>query len=265
MSLLRRILGKKRQRLEVAPAKPGRPCPNQPLFVVGDLHGQSDLFEQMLEKIDAVIGAEQLPDPILCFTGNLIDHGDGSEALLRRMQELTQEFPRNVVCLMGNHEQMCLEFLNAPQARHARWLREGGAVTCRSFGIDLVGEEISPDQAIALADALTEAMTPPLIDWITSRPTSLRSGNVTVAHAGADPARQMDDQSDRVLIWGHPEFLSRARVDNEWVAHGHHVVKRASETEGRISVNTEAWRSGVLSAAYVSPPGEVRFLTVERS
>ena len=40
-------------------------------------------------------------------------------------------------------------------------------------------------------------------------------------HAGADPARAMEDQTARVLLWGHPEFDSAPRSDDAWVAHGH--------------------------------------------
>lgn len=262
MSLLRKILGQTKSVAKPETVVTTGPRPAQPVFVVGDLHGHAKLLEEMLEHIDAVIGAEQLANPLLCFVGNLLDHGKDSAGAVRRMQELTNEFPSNVICLMGNHEQMLLEFLNAPRARHARWLREGGAETCRSFDIDVEGEEIDPEQADALAEALSTAMGQELLAWLAERPRSVRSGNVTVCHAGADPARPMDDQTDRVLIWGHPEFITRPRVDGEWIAHGHHVVERAQFGEGRISVNTEAWRTGLLSCAQIMPHGDVRFLEV---
>lgn len=236
--------------------KTARLAPHQPLFVVGDLHGRADLLELMLGAIDQVIGVENVRNPVLFFVGNMVDHGLSSRAVLLRMKELTAEFPKNVVCLMGNHERMLLDFLQAPSARLPRWRREGGDATCRSFGLDPEGE---PD---ALASELRKALGVNLLDWLERLPLSQRSGNLFIVHAGADPARPIDDQTDRVKIWGHPEFLTRPRVDGHWVAHGHHVVEEAHAKDGRISVNAAGWQSGLLSCAYVPLNGDVRFLQV---
>lgn len=231
-----------------------RLSPLQAHFVIGDLNGRADLLEKVLEQIDRVIGADQVANPVLCFVGNIIDLGPQSRDVMHRMKELTDEFPQNVTCLMGNREQMLLDFLRSPAARMARWTREGGDVTCQSFGV-----EVSED-ADRLAAELSEAIGEEMLDWLANRPLSLKSGNVFIAHAGADPVRDVDDQTDRVKIWGHPEFLTRPRVDDFWVVHGHHVVDRAHEKDGRISLNTEAWRSGVASCVYITTDGDFSFL-----
>lgn len=230
--------------------------PEQTYFVIGDLSGRADLLEQMLEQIDGVIGAEHVRDPVLVFVGNIVGYGPQTRHVLLRMRELTEEFPNNIICLMGSHEKMLLDFLASPAARLARWMREGGAAICESFGV-VADPDHDPD---ALAATLAQEIGPELLDWLQARPLSRQSGNLFVVHAGADPVRDIDDQTDRVKIWGHPEFLSRARVDGHWVAHGHHVVERAVIHDNRISLNTEAWRSGVLSCAYIPPSGDIRLM-----
>lgn len=236
------------------------PAPKQPVFVIGDLHGRLDLLERMLELIDHEIGTNKLANPRLVFVGNLIDRGPASAQVVQRMRELTTEFPDNVLCLMGNHEQMCLDFLDAPVARHARWLKDGAMQTFASYGLPLGEGGLDNDTAQAAADALREALGPDTIAWMQARPLMTSSGTLHVVHAAADPRRDLNDQTPRVLTWGHPEFIGVTRGDGQWVAHGHTVFERPHLKDSRISVDTGAWETGVLSAAMILPDGQVGFV-----
>ncbi|MEM6408392.1 MAG: metallophosphoesterase [Pseudomonadota bacterium] len=238
----------------------GRPKPEQPLFVVGDIHGRADLLEKLLEKVDAAIGENELKGPKLVFTGNLIDHGPESARVLERLRELSTEFPENVVCLLGNHEQMLLDFLDTPTARCARWAKEGAAATFASYEVALGPNGLTPDSADAAAEFLKGALRPKRIEWLRARPSHLVSGNVHVVHAAADPRRAMDAQSARVLTWGHPEFLTVARTDGQWIVHGHTRVADAGEKDGRIAIDTGAWETGILTAAMILPNGTLDFV-----
>ncbi|MEP5762830.1 MAG: metallophosphoesterase family protein [Litoreibacter sp.] len=258
MSILGKLLGRPDE-VPAKPPSPSGPLPDQPLFIVGDLHGRLDLFEKMLERVDGAIGIVKLRNPLLVFVGDIVDRGPDSAGVVRRMMELTAEFPQNVVCIRGNHEQMLLDFLDAPAVRYSRWMRNGGVETCKSFGLSVQGENEDPQ---VVGDALREAMGPEMIDWLRQRPTSHTCGNVACVHAAADPARSIDSQSDRVLIWGHPEFLTSIRKDGQWVAHGHTVFDVPMITDNRISVDTGAYMSGILSCAVLLPNGEADFLQV---
>jgi serine/threonine protein phosphatase 1 len=262
MKFLRSLFarGSEPQMPETAPADAVPPQPEQPLFVVGDLHGRVDLFERMLEQIDLVIGKMGLTNPKIIFVGDIIDRGPESAKTIARLIELTGEFPDNVVCLLGNHEQMLLDFLESPEARHARWFRNGGRETCESFGIQLPLEDEMAAKADQIAAELTAGLGQTALDWLKARPIQLASGNVVIAHAGLDPGRPLSDQSDRVMIWGHPEFMQRSRTDDIWVAHGHIVVDEAICADSRISVDTGAWSTERLTAALILPEGRVEFL-----
>ena len=102
-----------------------------------------------------------------------------------------------------------------------------------------------------------------MADWIAARPLSWNSGNLWAVHAAADPHFPMDQQSARVLLWGHPEFDGTARADDAWIVHGHTEIPEARSVDHRINVDTGAWQSGRLSAAAVLPDGSVTFLTSE--
>ena len=261
MSLFGKLIGRSSSGKGALVAAPNGPIPDQPLFVIGDVHGEMDLLEKMLEKIDGAIGLVKLSNPLVVFVGDLADRGAESEQVLRRVMEMTKEFPENVVSLMGNHEQMLLDFLDAPIARHSRWMRAGGIQTCESFGLKVPPEIGDP---LVVAEALVAAVGDDLLDWLRVRPLAHRSGNITCVHAAVDPNKPMDKQSERVLIWGHPEFLSTTRKDGEWIAHGHYVFDIPSIADSRISVDTGAYLSGTLTCAVLLPNGEADFLQVTK-
>lgn len=264
---LRSLLGRRVSGRTAPPSRAQEPAPDLPrpestTYIVGDLHGRSDLLELMLELIDAHIGGTGSSDPKLVFVGDYVDHGANSADVLARLRELSRDFPENVFCLMGNHERMLLDFLGHPALRGPRWLREGGAATLESFGVAthmLDPSAPAPVWAAAASD-LSDALGPDAISWLEDLQFSWRSGNLWAVHAGADPAKAMDAQTARVLLWGHPEFETAPRRDDAWVAHGHVEHDAPTFSEGRIGVDTAAWSTGRLTAVAVMPDGRHAFL-----
>lgn len=220
-------------------------APESGFYALGDIHGRLDL-------LDRVLGG--LPDdlPIVCV-GDYIDRGDDGAGVLRRLQARP-----DIIALRGNHEDMLLSFLDAPQEKGARWIRNGGLQTLASFGVTGVSQGTAGVDLKIAADALRRAMGPELIDWLRLLPLMHQSGNVTVVHAGADPSLPLDQQDHRALTWGHRDFLTTPRRDGQWVLHGHTIVDQPSAAEGRIAIDTGAYATGRLTVARVTP-GEVSF------
>lgn len=261
------------QRLQPPRSYDDLPQPDIPVAVIGDLHGRADLLDLMLDRLAQHPRAEALR---LVFVGDLIDRGPDSAGTLTRLQLLTQTPPpfASVICLMGNHERMLLDFLADPVAHGARWLVSGGDATLASFGISTdrplrrdtapKGEAATnPSEVLReLRNALAERLGPELIGWISACPTFWREDRLAICHAGGDPTRKLEDQGEAGLLWGHSAFLRKLRSDGLWVAHGHTIVSAPSAREGRIAVDTGAWRSGRLSAA-VFGPGGLQFVSVQ--
>ncbi|MBI1217015.1 MAG: serine/threonine protein phosphatase [Rhodobacteraceae bacterium] len=247
----------------VGPAVFEPPCPDQPLYVIGDIHGRIDLLDRLLEKIEDDAGAlvAEMPgaDPRLIFVGDYIDRGDHSRAVLERVYHLHKEGDGRVICLQGNHEKLMLDFIDIPE-KGPRWLRHGGLQTLMSLGLGgALAEGMDADELIALSRDVHRVLPDGVEDWLRDLPLSWQSGSVWTVHAGADPTKPMAEQASRVLLWGHRDFDTVPRSDGAWVVHGHTVVDAAIAAEGRISIDTGGVYTGRLSAARILP-GSVRFL-----
>jgi len=258
----RRFLNRPARMADTSPLPDGHPRPEFATYVVGDLHGRADLLERALDRIDEHVGHTRARNPQVVFVGDYIDHGPDSAAALTRVWELSKALPANVTSLMGNHERMLLDFMADPATRGPRWLRSGARATLDSFGLH--SSQLTPGCGAEVfrreATALRDHMAPELLDWLARLPLSWHSGNLWVVHAGADPQHAMDDQSPRVLLWGHPEFGARPRFDDAWVVHGHTPAETHVFEDGRICVDVGAWESGILCTAAISPSGKVEFL-----
>ncbi len=219
-------------------------APEAPFIVIGDLHGRADLLELLLKSVPDV--------PLICV-GDYVDRGDHSADVLRILQARS-----DIICLAGNHENMMLKFLEAPEKSGPRWLRYGGLQTLASFGVTGIAESTSGSDLVQARNQLQNAMGDEMISWIKQMPYRWTSGNVTVVHAGADPALPISDQDRRVLQWGHPDFRRIPRQDGMWIAHGHTIVDKAHYENGRIAVDTGAYATGKLSAAFIGD-GEIVF------
>ena len=233
-------------------------APDSVVWVVGDIHGRADLLERLIEKIDAHPQASQESHAI--FVGDYIDRGNQSARVLEHLHAWSQS-TTHIHCLMGNHEELLLKFLEDPKSQGRRWLRYGGLQTLASYGIGGFGEGASEDQLAQIADRLAAAMPDGMLGWLESLPAHWSSGNLHVVHAGANPKHAMDDQRRGDLIWGHPDFATTPRSDGQWIVHGHTITDTpGSDGQGRIAVDTGAYYSGRLTAALITPDGTVDLL-----
>lgn len=243
------------------------PRPAPPVCVVGDVHGRADLLEQLLVRIAqhraaaTTVAAPGDGPPAtglrLIFAGDLIDRGPDSAAVLARVQALCAPGAPGgpALALMGNHERMMLDFLDAPATAGPLWLGNGGDATLSSFGVN----PHRPGDPEGLAQALRAALPPGQEAWLRALPLIWHEGDLAVSHAGADPGRAIADQPAEALLWGHRDFRRKPRGDGIWLVHGH-VIRPEVRAEGqggagRIGTDTGAFATGRLSAVWLDRDG----------
>ncbi|MDU8910171.1 metallophosphoesterase family protein [Aestuariicoccus sp. MJ-SS9] len=226
-----------RRRRRASPPPP--PSPETPFAAIGDVHGRDDLVERLLPRL------AELP---LVFLGDYVDRGEHSAQVLRRLKAMCDAGGR-VVCLLGNHEDMMLDFLDAPEVNAERWLRNGGLQTLSSFGVAFRDGGPSGAGFAAMRDDLRQAMDPGMEAWLRALPTHYVNGNIAAVHAGADPNRPVERQEPATLLWGHPEFGRTPRRDGRWVVHGHTIHAEPTVSDRVIAIDTGAYASNILTAA----------------
>ena len=102
------------------------------IYVIGDIHGRSDLLDRMVEHISRDLEASPISDCMTVTLGDYIDRGPDSRGVLDRL--VRNPFPTDFIALKGNHEALLGMFLDDPAvAEH--WRRLGGLETLHSYGV----------------------------------------------------------------------------------------------------------------------------------
>ena len=81
----------------------------QPIFAVGDIHGQLDELHKALDHIARDPDAEA---PVV-FTGDFVDRGPQSREVIELLMQGQAE-GKPWTCLMGNHDRYLLRYLEDP-------------------------------------------------------------------------------------------------------------------------------------------------------
>lgn len=228
-------------------------------YVVGDIHGRSDLLDALVDLIQADQGDQQAD---WVFVGDYVDRGPDSAGVVRRLRKLQEDPANRVTCLLGNHEAMLLQFLETPAESAERWLLNGGLETLSSYHVDRVSGSNPSERHVALALELRRALPKGAEGWLGNLPMWWQSGNLAVVHALTDTSRPLEKQESETLLWARPGKKLQPRNDGIWVAHGHTVTAEPEIRAGHVSIDTGAFRSGVLTAAAFDK-GEIRFLSTK--
>lgn len=254
MNLLRMF---KRQRAPAAKFPEGRVG-----FAVGDIHGRADLLAEMLALLESRALDERRVggEAIVVFLGDYVDRGPNSAAVIDLLVAgRPRGFERRF--LRGNHEQAMLGFIEAPLENRA-WVKHGGAETLVSYGVQPPSPMGAADHDLIDAAArLKGALPPQHFDFLNNLERYVELGGYAFVHAGIDPERPLNQQTDRDLFWSRGPFLLGKRGFSHRIVHGHTPEQRPFADQRRIGVDTGAYASGVLSAARFEV-GAVSFLSV---
>lgn len=228
------------------------------VYAVGDIHGRSDLFDRLVGLVTEDIAADRPTQAHLVLLGDYIDRGLDSRGVLERLSH-PAEGPFGIICLMGNHEDSLLRFLDDVSIGQD-WLRYGGLATLVSYGIarpDGMDEATFLDHAQA---QLRQRLPPRHLAFLRRLKRQVQVGDYRFVHAGVRPGVPLDSQDPEDLIWIRDEFLRSEADHGAVVVHGHSITEAPHIRHNRIGIDTGAFATGRLTCLVLE--GETRrFLT----
>lgn len=235
------------RKLRVTTGKPRGPA-DQVVCAVGDIHGQLKCLKRLVGRFEDNLQKYGPSQELLVFLGDYVDRGIEVSGVLDYLIELRSS--RNCIFLRGNHEQILLDFLRAPEAGKD-WIRIGGLETLASYGVGIDFQSRASIDWLQVHDQFGSCFPEEHREFLESTEFCYSAGDFFFAHAGIDPARSFSDQSNRDLMTVRSKFLDNRDIREKVVIHGHSHVTKPEIGRNRIGVDTGAYATDVLSAVLI--------------
>ena len=219
-------------------------------YAIGDIHGRLDLLESLLDAVEAD-AAERGAAAKVVFTGDYVDRGPASRGVVERVMAGPRRAGDRLVPLRGNHDDLFVAAVTRGDVL-PDWAWTLYIHTVESYGVTV--ETLRGRDAGLRRHAA----------FLQSLPLTHDDGTHLFVHAGIRPGVPLERQDPEDLTWIREEFLTFEGPLPRRVVHGHTIMgDRPVVTPNRISIDTGAYRSGILTAAVLDPAapfGEPDFL-----
>ncbi|MFC3612242.1 metallophosphoesterase family protein [Lutimaribacter marinistellae] len=220
----------------------------RPIYAVGDIHGQAEMLDTALGRIEADGGR----DARVVFLGDYTDRGPDSRGVLDRLIAGQAE-GCDWITLKGNHDRMFAMFMRDVPTPDDRllvgyhWLHEriGGVETLASYGVEV------PDGArtYQVHEEAKAAVPQAHVEFLNGLPNYHEEGGLLFVHAGIRPGVALAEQSEHDLIWIRHEFLDDPRPHPWLVVHGHTPLKAPRHHGNHVNLDSGAGYGRPLTAA----------------
>lgn len=219
-----------------------------PIYAIGDIHGQIDDMHRVLEMIQADGGA----DAEVVFLGDYVDRGPDSKAVVQALIDGTKA-GRNWVCIKGNHDRYLTRFVADatvydPATRpDLFWLnpRLGGDKTLLSYGVEATdGHPLDP-----IHEAARAAVPQAHLDFLQALPLMHQTDDLVFVHAGLRPGVVLTAQKENDILWIRDGFLDHTAPFEKLVVHGHTALDAPEHAGNRVNLDGGAGYFRPLHAA----------------
>lgn len=199
-------------------------------FVIGDIHGCYYTFENMLKK------NWNKNQEVIIQVGDLIDRGKNSPQMVQLARKLSDEYPKQIVFLKGNHEFEIIDhFLNEP---NTNWLTQCGEETLRQYRV--LGRDCPSD-----------------VEWFQKRPLFWENDDLFISHAGISEQTQnpFSETDPFGILWNR----SRLKNINKVQIIGHTPCDEPTYDAHSNSwnIDTGAAYTGYLTGVKIKENGEI--------
>lgn len=219
-----------------------------PIYAIGDIHGQLEELERVLDLVRADGGE----DAQIVFLGDYVDRGPDSKGVVQKLID-GHAAGRPWVTIKGNHDRYLTRFLDEmsvydPNTRTGLvWFnpRLGGDKTLLSYGIQ--AEEGAPLEPIL--DEARDIVPQAHRDFLNARPLTHATDDLLFVHAGIRPGVALEHQIEDDLIWIRAGFLDHEASFGPLVVHGHTALDHPEHAGNRVNLDGGAGYFRPLHAA----------------
>jgi serine/threonine protein phosphatase 1 len=232
-------------------AAPGRLPENEIVCAIGDVHGRLAHLRALTGWLIGDVFRNRDGRRSLITLGDYVDRGPCGIGVLSFLGQFDPPGVR-VTRLIGNHDMFLNTFLHDEAIDLdfiAFWLKNGGGSTARELGIereDFYREDLRALQARARARLPAAAA-----ECLASLRRSERIGSYLFVHAGVDPGRPLEDHDITELVTMREPFLSGREWRHDFVVVHGHTVCGPDVQPHRISCDSGAFLTGVLTCAQI--------------
>jgi len=206
-------------------------------FIVGDIHACPQELEALLTQLRL-----QREDHVV-FLGDYIDRGPDARAVIELLLGMRADGVCQFTFLKGNHEDMFLDFLGFPGRYGEVFLANGGIPTITSYGIPRTA--VGEDAAAVLPQTH--------VDFYCALATEYAKGSTLCVHAGLNPLRPLDKQTDEERLWIRQEFILQPHNFPYTVVFGHTPHREVLfDLPYKIGIDTGLVYGGKLSCLEVT-------------
>ena len=189
------------------------------IFVIGDVHGCLEMLKRLIDKIEWNPANDRL-----IFIGDYIDRGENSKGVIDFILKLKEDSTL-IQCLIGNHEQMFLDYLSGVD--HQSSLLNGGFSTLQSY------EEVRRSQDDPLIPSSH-------LDFFSTLLPMIELEQYYIVHAGFRPHIRIEDQDQNDMIWIREEFIYSDYDFGKVVIFGHTPFNSPLVMKNKIGIDTGA-------------------------
>ena len=199
------------------------------IYAIGDIHGCLTKLKTLISDIDI-----DFKKDTLVFIGDYVDRGEFSRDVVDYVSGL-QDSHENIVCLLGNHEQMFMNYLEGVDEEI--YLRNGVMQTLRSYEIFLSDDIKERKRKMSARHRkFFETLLP-----------YYETEKYIFVHAGLRPGIPVAEQSQNDLLWIRYEFINTEKDFDKTVVFGHTPLMTPLIDKNKIGIDTGAVYGGKLT------------------
>ena len=230
------------------------------IFAIGDIHG---CLKQLISLQKNILNTKNFKkdNDLLLYIGDYIDRGPHSKDVISQIIKLQKENIKSIF-LMGNHEQVMIDFLFNKINNLKYWLNLGAAQTFKSYKIEVaefIKDGFGDDKIDRLRSVLLNELSDEHIHFLKNLRLSYSVGNYLFVHAGINPEKTLKDQDKMDLLWSRSDkFFDKNFKFEKIIVHGHTPEEKVINFPYRINVDIGCFFSGKLSCVCLNDKDKKR-------